>query len=150
MEQQQNFQNYQEYQQYQNLRRSENNLNTLVVLHYVKAGLTVLAILFFALYMVFGLFMGDAMSRDMNEELPFNPANIFVIIGIVGIVLCIIVGILDILAAKYIKQRKNHTFIIVVAAIHCISGLLGIGLGIFTIIELTKPEVKRLFDNKEI
>jgi ABC-type Fe3+ transport system permease subunit len=150
MEQQQNFQNYQEYQQYQNLRRSENNLNTLVVLHYVKAGLNVLAILFFALYIGLGLFMSNTMSHEIGNDLQYFPAKIFITIGIVGVFICVIVGILDLLAAKYIKQRKNHTFIIVVAAIHCISGLLGIGIGIFTIIELTKPEVKRLFDSKEV
>lgn len=148
MEQQQNFQNYQEYQQYQNLRRSENNLNIIEILHYVKAGLIVFAIAFFALYAFFGMSIGGAISHDAGSEMPFDFSTIFVIVGSVGIVMCLILGILDLLSARYIKQRKNYTFVLVVAGIHCVSGLLGLGLGIFTIVELTKPEVKALFSKR--
>jgi len=55
-------------------------------------------------------------------------------------------GILTLFASKYLKEIKNYNFIFVVAILNCLTGILGIVLGIFTIIELNKPDVKALFN----
>ncbi len=60
--------------------------------------------------------------------------------------LTISLGILNLLASKYIKETKNYNFIFAVAVVNCLTGILGILLGVFTLIELTKPEIKPLFN----
>ncbi|WP_242670090.1 hypothetical protein [Gramella sp. KN1008] len=70
---------------------------------------------------------------------------IFVTIGSVIFLFLIGLGILTILAGKYLGERRKYDFIFVIAILNCLTGILGILLGIFTIIELNKPNVKRLF-----
>jgi hypothetical protein len=53
--------------------------------------------------------------------------------------------ILNLLAAKRIKERMSYTFILVVGILNCFTGMLGIALGVFSIVELNKPDVKALF-----
>jgi len=52
------------------------------------------------------------------------------------------------LASKYIKEQRNYTFIFVVAIVNAITGILGILLAVFTLIELSKPHIKELFQEK--
>ena len=78
--------------------------------------------------------------------MPFNPADIFFYIGIVGFVIAVTLGILTIIAANYIDKQKSYNFIFVIALVNAITGILGILLAVFTLIELTKPSIKSLFE----
>ncbi|MGB5981714.1 MAG: hypothetical protein WBG46_06185 [Nonlabens sp.] len=142
----QNDQNKQQYAQSYAAPRS-NNLNTLAILHLVKAILTFLFSLFFVLYMFMGKFIGDMaeVNSEMNSE--FNISAIFVIIGTVGMLFCILFGVLNLLSYSYLSKKKNYNFIFAVSIINCLTGILGILLGVFTLIEINKPEVKSLFKN---
>lgn len=124
---------------------STNNLNTFHILYLIKGILTLFFSLFFIAYAAFGGFMGQMIEADTHNTLPFNPALIFMIVGIIGFVLCLITGVLTLFAAKFIKEQKNYTFVFVIAILNCLSGMLGIILGVFTIVELNKPEIKALF-----
>jgi hypothetical protein len=76
---------------------------------------------------------------------PFNPGIIFIVIGVIGLIFCVTLGVLTLLVSKYIKERKNYNFIFAMAIVNCLTGILGILLGVFSLIELNKPEVKKLF-----
>jgi len=123
-----------------------NNLNTFRVLYIVKGILTLLASLFFIGYSFIGVFIDNL--KD-TQDLEFNPSIIFFVIGIVGFVITIVFGILTLMAAKYINERRKFNFIFVVAILNCLTGILGILLGVFTLVELNKPHIKALFDNKD-
>ena len=113
------------------------NLSTFATLHLVKGILTILFSLFFLLYM----FVGTALtfgSMNHGQDMPFHPGNIFII--------TVSIGILTLLAGKYIKERRNYNFIFAIAIINCITGILGVLLGVFTILDLNKPHVKAQFD----
>ena len=126
---------------------SSNNLSLFRTLFLVKGILTLCFSLFFILYGGMGLFFASTIAaNDSNVDLPFNFGYIFVIFGAIGLILCIAFGILTLLASKYLKEIKNYQFIFVVAIINCLTGILGILLGVFTLIELNKPEVKQLFN----
>ncbi|MFT4778692.1 MAG: hypothetical protein ACJAU0_002279 [Flavobacteriales bacterium] len=56
---------------------------------------------------------------------------------------------LNFLAFRYIAEQKNHSFIVVVSILNCLTGILGILLGVFAIIELLKVEVKALYEDAE-
>ena len=124
-----------------------NNLNTFRVLYIVKGVLSLLAALFFVGYLAF-------LNIFINESTTMPDANIDVmsvlnIIMGIGFILCLVVGILTLMAAKYIGQTRNYTFVLVIAILNCLSGILGIILGVFTIIEINKPHIKMLFDQND-
>ena len=130
------------------------NLNTFRTLFLIKGILNLVAILFFAIYAVMGMFMSRTVEFVQNidpnaSDLPVNPGSIFIWIGVIGILVCGVIGTLLLVATKNWSNRYNRKFIQIVAGINCITGLLGILLCIFTIIELGKPEVKAVFDGEE-
>ncbi|EDP69467.1 hypothetical protein FBALC1_05228 [Flavobacteriales bacterium ALC-1] len=122
-----------------------NNLGTFKILYLVKGILTLCFSLFFMLYAGMGFFFGAAMELDPTNDAPFNPGIIFIIIGVIGIIFCVTLGVLTLLVSKYIKERRNYNFIFAMAIVNCLTGVLGILLGVFTLIELNKIEVKQLF-----
>ena len=125
---------------------STNNLNLFKTLYLVKGILTLFFSLFFIIYAFMGVFFSKMIeANDTNNDMPFNVGFIFLIIGIVGIIICVIFGILTLMVSKYLKEVKHYNFIFVIAILNCLTGILGIILGIFTLIELNKPEVKQLF-----
>lgn len=131
------------------MNNTNNNLSTFSTLFLVKGILTLCFSIFFILYGCIGMIIGESgeWSHETNS-LPFNPGLIFIVIGGVGLLICIVMGILTLMASKYLKEAKNYNFIFVLAILNCLTGILGILLGIFTIIELNKPEIKQLFYKK--
>lgn len=121
------------------------NMDTFATLHLVKAILTIL----FSLFFLFYIFIGAAMNLsvfDQDPHMPFNPSIIIITIGTVGFIITVSIGILTLLASKYIKERRNYKFIFAIAILNCLAGVLGILLGIFTILDLNKPHVKAQFE----
>ncbi len=124
----------------------KNNLDTFRILYLIKGILTLLFSLFFLVYAGMGQLFNTAIKHaDQTQEIPFEFGWIFIIIGGIGFIFSIALGILTLLASKYIKQVKNYNFIFAMAIVNCLTGILGILLGVFTLIELTKPEIKALF-----
>lgn len=124
----------------------QNNLNTFRILFIVKGILTLLFSLFFLFYAGFGFFFMGMAEFENEAEISFNPGIIFIIIGVIGVLLCLALAIVTLLAGKYIKEHRHYNFIFVVAILNCLTGVLGILLGVFTIIELNKPYAKELFE----
>jgi uncharacterized membrane protein len=125
------------------------NLNTYRVLFLVYGILTFVFSLFFLAYAGFGFFFHEMIENESQNDMPFNVGSIFIVIGAIGFVFALIVGILTILASNYIKALKNYNFIFAMAIVNCLTGILGILLGIFALIELNKPETRALFYNTD-
>lgn len=125
-----------------------NNLNLFRIFFLIKGILNLLFTLFFAAYALIGMFILNVNIHNHDAELWFNPGAIFIVIGSVGAFFALVLGVLTLLAAKYLKDVSQYNFILVVAVLNCLTGILGILLGVFTIIELNKPEVKALFDKE--
>ena len=124
------------------------NLETYRILFIIKGVLNLLICLIGFMYVVMGFIFP---TSGMTSNFPFNLFNlIFFIFGGAFILFAITMAVLTFLAAKYLKERKNATFIIVVSVINCLTGILGIVLGILTIIEIQKPEVRALFEENKI
>lgn len=119
------------------------NLSTFKTLFLIKGILYLVGSLFFLMYAVIG---STAMSHVPNDaEIPFDPGAIFITIGTVGTIVTIGFGIVTLLASKAIGQRRNYGLVFAAAIMNCLTGILGILLGVFTLIEINKPEVKELF-----
>lgn len=121
-----------------------NNLSTFRTLHLVYGILIMFFSLFFLGYAFFGNFMFNQIPQEELNEMPFNPGIIFVIVGVIGFICCLTAGILNLLSSKYMNEQRNYSFVFAVAIVNCLTGILGILLGIFTLIEIGKPHVKAL------
>ena len=88
--------------------------------------------------------------QEAQKELHFNPGIIFIVLGIGGFILLVVAGILNIMASKHIGQVRKYNFILIVSIINCLTGILGILLGVFAIIEINKGHVKALFEQNKV
>lgn len=120
------------------------NLHTFKILFLIKGIFTLLIALFPLLYVCMGLFFFNTNSFHDPEEMNVV-GSVFIVMGSVLFIFLLTMGVVTILAGKYIGERRRYDFIFIVAIINCLTGILGILLGIFTIIELSKPQVKELF-----
>lgn len=127
-----------------------NNLRTLEILHYVYGGLTTLGAL--AVLVIFNV--GGAILRSeaiAAESGDAAPAIVGTVMGVVGWVigLCVLLlAVLNFISGRNLGRRKGRTLSMVVAGIDCLNLPFGTALGIFTIIELSKEDVKRLYEGQ--
>ncbi len=121
----------------------DHNLRIFRILYIIKG----ILILLFAFLPVFYIFLGVFLFyNEGTPEAQSHFGSLLVIcIGIMVFLFLLVLGILTLLTAKYLGETRNYDFIFVMAIINCLTGVLGILLGIFTILELNKPHVKRLF-----
>ncbi|MDN5202675.1 hypothetical protein QQ008_14900 [Fulvivirgaceae bacterium BMA10] len=124
---------------------TSNNLNTFRILFLVKGILNLLFSLLPLGYASLGVFLRDEFSNNASGPVFITPGIIFLIFGSLWFVLTIAMGVLNLLASKYLNEVRNYTFIFVMAVLNCLTGVLGILLGVFTLVELNKPHVKELF-----
>ncbi len=124
----------------------DEHLKLLVIFHYVMAGLGVLGLLFLighgAMMSTVFAYMGaekgpDAPPPEMQRMFPIFVSIFY---GVMG--LAIIAGsILNFLSARWMKERRNRMFSLIVAGLNCLQIPLGLALGIFTFIVLCRPSV---------
>ena len=126
-------------------------LDLLALFHYIVGGITA----FFSCMPFIHVFIGLAMlsgkffkESNGSGPLPFM-GWIFVIMGSVFIILGWSMAICIMVAGRKLKQRKNRTFCMVMAAIECIFMPLGTILGVFTIMALNKESVIKIFAEQQ-
>jgi hypothetical protein len=129
------------------------HLRTLSICHYVYAGLSFCFSGFGLVYVVMGQFVGRMIELAPKKEGQTAPPpemaavikSFFTAFGIVFIVAALAVSLLCFLSARALDRRRSRTLSLVVAGVLCMTGLLGIALGVFTFIVLLKPETERLY-----
>lgn len=127
--------------------QDEEHLHLLSVFHYVLAGLCALFALFPLAYVIFGMaMMGGGLFPEKPGELPAAFAGCFVAgFGAVFLLFLTVYAVALGLAGRYLKERRRHTFCVVVAAISCAFQPIGTVLGVFTLVVLFRPAVKAMF-----
>ena len=121
----------------------DHNLRIFKILYLIKGIITLAFSILPLLYIFLGLFIFQ--KEELPEEHHQVGGALIMFIGIIIFLFLLVLGILTLLTAKYLGEKRNYDFIFVMAILNCLTGILGIILGIFTIIELNKPVVKRLF-----
>jgi len=142
------------------------HLKTLAICHYVVAGLSLLGLGFVALHYTMMRFVftnvekfektapASAKAEEAAQHLaqaPFNPADIMSIFVWVYVLIGIIIvvgGTLTFLSGRFMHQRKNRTFSMIIAGLNCLH-FPGIVLGVFSLVVLTRESVARLYAEAE-
>lgn len=133
----------------------KNNLETFRVLYIIKGCLLTIPSLFIIGCIGFASSLLNSNGEYHYEmqsqgELPFDPFIILKFLASIGILISVlIIGFIvsNFLTAYFLKKKKNYYFIFTISILSLFTGILGILLGVFTLIEISKPEVKALFFN---
>lgn len=125
-----------------------NKMDTFRTLHIVYGILCCVFGFFPIIYIGIGAFVMTLPDFSDVDEMPFNPGIIFVIVGLFIMLMVIVMAVLNFLAARFIRERKNSQMLMVISVLNCLTGVLGILLGVFMIVELTKEETKEYFGER--
>jgi hypothetical protein len=122
------------------------HLRLLSIFHYIVAGFAALLGTFPLIHLTVGILM---LRGDLDQPgKPGPPAAIgwvFVLIAGVMIVMGWTSAVLLALAGRMLARRRGYTFCLIAAGVACILVPFGTVLGVFTIVVLMRPSVKRLF-----
>ena len=121
-------------------------LDLLSTFHYVAGGITAFFALLPIIHLVVGILMLQGVITDNGEALPPFAGWLFVTLGSVFLVAGMVIAVLMLIAGSRIKQRVSHTFCMVVAGIECLLMPYGTVLGVLSLVQLTKPAVREMFD----
>lgn len=122
------------------------DLRLLSVFHYVLAGLTCVMALIPLAYVALGVAMAvGAMNDARHPGPPVVLGWFFVAFGLLLVILAVADVIGLIVAGRSLARQRRWLFCMIMAGISCAMFPLGTALGVFTIIVLSKPEVKALF-----
>lgn len=127
----------------------QEHLRLLSVFHYVVAGLSALFACFPIFHLIFGVVMIFGAGHGKND--PFPPALfgwLFVILAGTFMVFGWTLALCMLFAGRFLSQRRNRTFCLVVAGISCMFFPFGTVLGVFTLIVLMRPSVQDLFEGR--
>ncbi|GAA5484806.1 hypothetical protein [Haloferula sargassicola] len=125
--------------------RDEEHLRLLVIFHYIYAGLVALGASIPIIHLVIGIFMVIHGFTPDAGEIPFNPGWLFIGMASAFIVIGWTFAVLMYYAGRSLSQRRNRTFVFVMACLACLQIPMGTVLGIFTILVLQRPSVLPLF-----
>jgi hypothetical protein len=127
------------------------NLRWLTIGHYICAAIMAIFACFPLIHVTLGLiFMLSPPPADGGEVFPARAFGlIFALIGGATVLCGWAFAALIFAAGRSLAARKRHTFCIVIAAICCAFFPLGTALGVFTILLLSRPAVKAMFQQQE-
>ncbi|MFT5681953.1 MAG: hypothetical protein ACI8RZ_002871 [Myxococcota bacterium] len=128
-------------------------LRILAIFHYVIAGLAALFACFPIIHLAIGLsiLFGAGPWSSMPDNGP--PIALFglmfTVIPAVFIALGWATAFFIARAGSRLRQHRSHTFCLVMAAVACCFFPFGTALGVFTILVLSRPGVRRLFADND-
>ena len=131
------------------------HINLLSLFHLISGILTLGWSALMAVYFGFITFIiniggkFDAAEKTLDSEFPIQFMGIIIIFWIVCLLFAIALGIAKIYSSKFLKQRKNRTFCIVISCIECFSIPYGALLGVLSIIVLNRSSVKDIYNIQE-
>ena len=126
------------------------HLRYLTIGHYIGSAITALFACFPLIHLSIGLiFLLKPPVTEGGEQFPAQLFGLmFAMIG-GALVLCgWALAALIFVAGRSLAARKRHTFCVVVAALCCAFFPFGTALGVFTILVLTRPTVKAMFQRQ--
>jgi tetratricopeptide (TPR) repeat protein len=129
----------------------EKNLNLLGVFHYIAGGLISLSSCLFVVHIAIGIALrsGPELLGRGFAAMPPWAGTIFMALGATAVAIGWTMAALIFAAGRCIRQRKAPGFCLVVAGLSCVWFPFGTILGVITLVQLTKPHVRVMFDRAD-
>jgi hypothetical protein len=131
-------------------RTDRDHLRTLAICHYALGGLCFVFGCFPMIHLAIGIaIVTEAIPVQQGNGAPF-PAELFgwFFIGVAALMIAFhwALAAALIVSGRSIDQRKRHALCLVVAGVACLFQPIGLVLGIFTFIVLSRPSVRAAFE----
>jgi len=128
------------------------HLRLLAIGHYVFSAIMALFACLPLIHVTIGLILllnPQALSHHGQEEFPAKIVGVmFAVMGSIFVLIGWSFAACMFVAGRSISARKRYTFCFVVAALSCAFFPFGTVLGVFTIMVLSRPSVKEIFQAK--
>jgi hypothetical protein len=123
------------------------HLRLLSVFHYILAAMTALVGCFPLIHLAAGIAMlSGALPVQPNDGASSALAGwVFVGVAIIIITAAWSFAVVLLFAARYLREHRHCMFCLIVAGLECMFMPFGTVLGVFTIIVLLRPSVRKLF-----
>lgn len=122
------------------------HLRLLRIGYLIAGGTTLFATIIGLFYMGIGIFFASMLGTlDTTGEPNEFMSVVFIGIGAAIVLVLGAVGALQLLTAKYLRERRNHTLCQVAAALTCLSMPWGTAVGVATFMVLGRPSVRQQF-----
>jgi hypothetical protein len=121
-------------------------LNALAVCHFVYGGIVALVGLVGLVYVIIGFAVASAIATQGERGASVAVGGIFAVIGVMVMVFVWGKAAAVIYSGLCLQRRRRMTFSFVVAAFCCLGIPIGTALGVFTLVVLSRPSVKALYD----
>ena len=126
--------------------RDGEHLRLLSIFHYVLAGLQAFTACIFVIHVIIGLVMlaGGMQGRGGGPPVVFG--IFFLTMGLVAMGIGVTAALLLYIAGRFLGERSHYTYCFVIAVLSCLAFPLGTVLGVFTVVVLSRPSVRALFE----
>jgi hypothetical protein len=122
------------------------HLNALAVCHFVYGGIVALVGLVGLVYVIIGFAVASAIATHGDRGASVAIGGIFAVIGVMVLLFVGAKAAAVIYSGLCLQKRRHMTFSFVMAAICCLAIPIGTALGVFTLVVLSRPSVKALYD----
>ncbi|MCW5965146.1 MAG: hypothetical protein KIT83_13995 [Bryobacterales bacterium] len=130
-------------------RMDDEHLRYLVIANYIYAAFHALGLLVaigVVLFLSGAIALGGVFGGGSDERIA---GAMMGVIGSLVIVLLLASTVLQFLLARFLDQRRGHTYCFVVSILNCLNMPFGTILGIFTLIVLMRPSVQHIFEEEK-
>lgn len=122
------------------------HLKLLSIFHYVVAALAFLFGLIPTIHLTIGTLMVSGKLGKGGDQVPLEVVGtIMIVIALAWMLSAFVFGILMIVSGRALAAQRRYTLSLVMGAIACAFVPFGTVLGVFTLLVLMKPEVRRLY-----
>lgn len=126
--------------------KDSENLRLLGIFHFVVAGMAAMVALFPLIHLAVGIGMVVIASVDPQAAFPIQLVGwIFIILASLIILCGLTFAACLAMAGRFLQLRKHYTYCLVMAGVACMFLPFGTVLGVFTIILLTREEIRVSF-----
>jgi hypothetical protein len=137
------------------MNQDNEQIKILSIFHYVVAGLAALIACIPIVHLTIGISIltGGFFAKDFTAGDSTFPVNFFGMLFTIIPLIIILSGwafaICLAVAGNFLSKQKHYLFCLIMAGIACVFTPFGTVLGIFTIMVLTRPSVKALFNPQQ-
>lgn len=120
-------------------------LNLLSIFYFIIGGLVGLSGCFFLMLPGLGISMLTGQLGEASDA--EFVGTVFTVVGVLSLCLMWGLALATIAAGYFLRQRRAWVFCMAMAGLNCLSVPLGTILGVATIMVLTRPSVKAMFES---
>ena len=131
----------------------EKNLQLLALFHYVLAGIIAFMACFFLIYVVMGIAVAThafPTGHGKGGEPPASFGWLFAGIGTMGVLVGWTMAAMTAFTGRMLSRWRRYNVCLVVDGLLCMFVPFGTVLGVLTIVILSKPHIRALFDAAQV